>query len=186
MDHIEIARRIDARFGDGTAIPWEDLEPQLLIRPEALVRACAFLRDEGDIRLDYMRCLTGVDVPPDAMAVVIHLVSTVHRHRLVLRVETSREAPAVPSVECVWPGAGWFEREAWDLLGIDFPGNHDLRRLLLPDEWVGHPLRKDYAESQAFFNIPTQRPDSTEVVKRSTPGRQAPPASGEPKPEEAG
>jgi len=181
MDCPEMARRIDARLGAGAATVWEDLEPQLLLPAGKLVEACVFLRDDPDTRLDYLRCLTGLDLPPDAMAVVIHLVSTVRRHRLALRVETPREKPAVPSVACVWPGAGWFEREAWDLLGIDFPGNGDLRRILLPDEWVGHPLRKDYAESRAFFNIPTQRPESLEVVARGTPGRPAaaePPAAG--------
>ena len=174
LDQAEIARRLDGKLGPGTAAIYEDLEPQLSLPAERLVEACTFLRDDPEIGLDYMRCLSGIDIPPDSMAVVIHLVSTRHRHRLVLRVETRRDRPSVPSVECVLPGAGWFEREAWDLLGIDFPGNGDLRRIMLPDEWIGHPLRKDYAESGAFFGIPTRRPESTEVVRDLAAGRRDP------------
>ena len=169
MEAADIARLIDERLGAGTASVYEDLEPQVAIAPERLVEACLYLRDAQELRFDYMRCLTGLDLPPDAMAVVIHLVSTVLKHRLILRVETSRERPSVPSVEGVWPGAGWFEREVFDLLGVDFPGNRDLRRILLPDEWIGHPLRKDYRESRAFFNIPTRRAESIRVVHGSVP-----------------
>ncbi|MFA6542090.1 MAG: NADH-quinone oxidoreductase subunit C, partial [Bacteroidota bacterium] len=85
------------------------------------------------------------------LGVTYHLYSMVHRHKFVLKVEVPTDAPNIPSVESVWKTANWHEREAFDMYGIQFSGHPDLRRILLPDDWEGYPLRKDY-EVPEFYN----------------------------------
>jgi NADH-quinone oxidoreductase subunit C len=84
------------------------------------------------------------------LSVVYLLHSMTHLHKIALRVDVPRATPVVPTVEGVWITAQWHEREAYDLMGIVFDGNRDLRRILLPDDWEGHPLRKDY-QVQEFY-----------------------------------
>src|SRR5882762_7934202 len=91
------------------------------------------------------------------MRVVYHLYSYSTRHAFILKVELDRAAPSVPSVESVWKSADWLEREQYDLLGVTFEGHPDLRRIMLPDDWVGNPLRKDYAEQPEYHQISTTR-----------------------------
>jgi NADH-quinone oxidoreductase subunit C len=81
----------------------------------------------------------------------------VHFHKLTLRVELPRDAATVPSVGDVWPVAGWWEREVFDLFGITFAGHPDLRRLMTPSDWTGHPLRKDYVYPTEYNAIPLRR-----------------------------
>ena len=88
------------------------------------------------------------------LEVVYHLSSLIHEHQLVLKVRTDRNEPApIPSVTRVWKAADWHEREAFDLLGIPFSDHPDLRRILLPDDWEGNPLRKDYVEAEKYRDI---------------------------------
>ncbi len=88
-----------------------------------------------------------------------HLFSLQHRHQIVLKVEVDRAQPSVPSVQGVWKAANWLEREVYDMLGVDFVGHPDMRRILLPDDWVGHPLRKDYQEAGGYHGVTNTRPD---------------------------
>jgi NADH-quinone oxidoreductase subunit C len=98
--------------------------------------------------------------------VVYHLFSYRHRHGIVLKVEADRAAPSVPSVEAVWKAANWMEREVFDLFGVEFPGHPDLRRVLLPDDWVGHPLRKDYQEAGGYHGISNVRESPLVELRR--------------------
>lgn len=101
------------------------------------------LRDHPELKLDYLRNLSGVDYETHLEA-VYHLVNFEHKQTYCFKVRTDREQAEIPSVADVWPAANWNEREAWDLLGIRFTGHPNLVRIMLPDDWVGHPLRKDY------------------------------------------
>ncbi|TMV12530.1 NADH-quinone oxidoreductase subunit C [Paenibacillus thermoaerophilus] len=92
---------------------------------------------------NYLRNLSGVDYETH-MEVVYHLLSLETKELVAVKVRTDRDQASVPSVTPLWATADWNEREAYDLLGIDFPGHPDLRRIMMPDNWVGHPLRKDY------------------------------------------
>ncbi|HYD42324.1 MAG TPA: NADH-quinone oxidoreductase subunit C, partial [Anaeromyxobacter sp.] len=94
------------------------------------------------------------------------LFSYRHRHGIVLKVEADRAAPRVPSVEGVWRAANWFEREVYDLFGVEFAGHSDLRRILLPDDWVGHPLRKDYQEAGGYRDIGNTRENPLVELRR--------------------
>lgn len=155
MNVDEIHERLKGRFGEAVGEP---------IRPEAgdgwlpvasahLREIALFLRDEADLRFDYLRLLSAVDFA-DRFAVVYHLYSYEKDHDLVLRVELERERPAVASLAGVWPTADWHEREAFDMMGIVFAGHPELRRILLPEDWAGYPLRKDYQQPEEYHGIP--------------------------------
>jgi len=118
-----------------------------LFIPEARLRStCEFLRDAPGLRFKYLSDLTVVDLYPrePRFEVVYHLLSFEPYQRLRLKVRLSGDNPRVESVVAIWPGANAFEREVFDLFGIQFDGHPFLRRILMPDDWEGHPLRKDY------------------------------------------
>src|SRR5262249_26257934 len=103
-----------------------------------------FLRDDPAMQFDFMMCLSGVDYTKGMLGVVYHLTSMQHRHKITLKVDVPADNPVLPSVTPVWGSANWHEREAFDMFGLKFTGHPDLRRILLPDDWDGYPLRKDY------------------------------------------
>jgi NADH-quinone oxidoreductase subunit C len=120
-------------------------EATALLKKENLLEACRFLKEDPNLRMEYLSNLCGVDFPdrPERFEVVYHLFSISLKHRINLKVRTPDGEP-VPSVAGIWRTANWHEREAFDLLGISFEGHPDPRRILLTDEWQGHPLRKEY------------------------------------------
>lgn len=121
-------------------------ELTLFIRRERIRAVSEFLRDDPELSFKYLSDLTAVDRYPGEprFEVVYHLLSLKSQERLGLKVRVPGDNPAVESVVTVWPGANAFEREVFDLFGIRFEGHPDLRRIVLPEEWEGHPLRKDY------------------------------------------
>jgi NADH-quinone oxidoreductase subunit C len=147
MDLEEIVNRIKQRFPEAiiaTGSFREELTVHL--RPEDILTVTHFLREDPDLAFDYLTDLCGVDLYPQEprFQVVYHLRSMKTKHNLRLKVSLPGETPILSSVVSVWKGANWMEREAFDLLGITFAGHPDLRRILLPPEWEGYPLRKDY------------------------------------------
>jgi NADH-quinone oxidoreductase subunit C len=126
----------------GEAADW----PTLIVPGDRLVDVARVLRDDASLRFDVLVEVTAVDWWPaePRFEVVYHVVATAVPARLRLKVRVGGEAPRVPSVHTVWMSADWLEREVWDLFGIVFEQHGDLRRLLMPEDWVGHPLRKDY------------------------------------------
>jgi len=125
-----------------------------------LLEVCRALRDEAPFHLDYCSFVTAIDYPADgALDILYHLFSMTARHELLLKVRVAREAPRVSSVTGVWRGADWHEREAYDLLGVVFEGHPDLRRIMMTEDWSGHPLRKDYVfeEPHWLVDLATQR-----------------------------
>ncbi|WP_310501108.1 NADH-quinone oxidoreductase subunit C [Paenibacillus qinlingensis] len=115
----------------------------MIIHSSRWPQAALTLRDHAELRCDYLRNLSGVDQETH-LEVAYHLLSLTHKHEYCVKVKTDREQASIPSVADVWPTANWNEREAFDLFGIDFPGHPNLVRIMMPDDWVGHPLRKDY------------------------------------------
>ena len=158
MDASGIKGRIAERFGE-VAITGGDLtclDPFVVVEPVIVARVAALLKSDPDLSFDSLQCLSAVDYK-EHIEVVYHLFSMRHRHKFVLKVHLPRESPRVPSVEGVWRGANWHEREAYDMMGIVFDGHSDLRRILCPDDWEGWPLRKDY-EQPEFYNGMRVRP----------------------------
>jgi NADH-quinone oxidoreductase subunit C len=112
---------------------------------DRLLDTCLVLRDTPPLRFNVLVEVTAADYFPrdPRFEVVYHLLSIVNRLRLRLKVRASADRP-IPTVQSIWPAAGWLEREVWDMFGIVFEGHPDLRRLLMPEDWEGHPQRKDY------------------------------------------
>jgi NADH-quinone oxidoreductase subunit C len=117
----------------------------IYVPADRLVETCRALRDGEGLRFSTLVEVTAADYLPrePRFEVVYHLLSIAHRLRLRLKVRVA-DGAGVPTVQSVWRGAGWLEREVWDMFGIIFDGHGDLRRLLTPEDWEGHPARKDY------------------------------------------
>lgn len=164
------------RFGAEAVSDFHDdakaKDPWFQITPQALVAVATHLRDEPSLAFDFMECLTGTDYPDKKQIhVTLHLYSYARKHRLVMKMLLPREAPTCPTLSEVWPCANWQERECFDLLGVTFEGHPDLRRILLPDDWIGHPLRKDFTEQNEYHGIPTTRPNPLDLLKIGIPGK---------------
>jgi NADH-quinone oxidoreductase subunit C len=173
MTGPDIIGVLEQQFGDRIRARKADaLDPFVVVAPSDLVEVCRFLRDDPRLRFEMLNCISGVDYfEPDAkkapkagfephVEVVYHLQSFTRRHRFVLKVILPRwkddkadELPEVPSVTAVWGAADWHEREVYDLSGVWFTGHPDLRRILLAEDWVGHPLRKDYKYPLEYHGI---------------------------------
>jgi NADH-quinone oxidoreductase subunit C len=122
-------------------------EVTALVPREHIVEICSHLKASPDARFDFLSDLCGVDRGPEEeprFEVNYHLFSTTLHHRLRLKVLLKEEDANVPTVTNVWRTANWHERETFDLFGVRFEGHPDLRRILLPDDWQGHALRKDF------------------------------------------
>jgi NADH-quinone oxidoreductase subunit C len=139
----------------------EDFRDQttILLDRDSIVPACRFLRDHPELDFNLLAALTAVDYWPEEprFAVVYQLYSMSQKIFLGLRVPLPGGSAELPTVESVYPNANWHEREVFDLFGITFTGHSDMRRILLPHDWEGHPLRKDYPlgyeEIQFSFNF---------------------------------
>lgn len=121
-------------------------ETTVVVSRENLRRVAEYLRSEPSLRFAFLSDISPVDHFPmePRFEVNYHLLSLEHHRRLRLKVRLPGSEPVVPTVTGVWPTANWHERESFDLFGIRFEGHPDLQRILMPDDWEGHPLRKDY------------------------------------------
>jgi len=159
MTASEMYERLRARFGESViSVELAAKDPWILVEPTRIAEVCAFARDDADLRCDVLSNLTGVDYKAQGwIELVYHLYSYTQRHYLILKARTPRDAAELPTVENVWRAANWLEREIYDLLGVTFTGHSDLRRLLMPEDWVGYPLRKDFVEPEEYHGISTRR-----------------------------
>lgn len=164
MNTADIASMMGQKFSQWLlAKNFTAIDPYLTVEPSGWLTLAQWLRDDPRLQFDVLNCITVVDYLETDVAkvakagfephveVVYHLASFAHRHRLVVKLLLPRwkgnvtgELPEVPSVTSVWPAANWHEREAYDLGGVRFIGHPELSRIFMADDWVGHPLRKDY------------------------------------------
>ncbi len=160
LDNAFVRDRVRARFGDAVLDESEwrgDLA--LRLRPEALPDVAVFLREDPELRYIMLTCVTGVDYlgREPRFEVVYHFTSLELGHRLVLKVGVDEEKPHLPSIAKLFPTANFQEREAYDMFGIIFDDHPDLQRILMPEDWDGHPQRKTeplvYEEVAFTFNI---------------------------------
>jgi NADH-quinone oxidoreductase subunit C len=133
--------------------------------PERWHEVAAVLRDDPELQFDFCQCITAVDWPKqEQLQVVYHFYSYTHRHPFVVKADLPRANPVIPSVADLWGAAEWNEREQFDLLGVGFSGHPDLRRVMMPDDWVGHPMRKDWKEPAHYRGMSTTRPSPLELL----------------------
>ena len=157
------------RFGDSIVETHSHLgDDTAVIAPALWKEVCQFLRDDPAMAFDMCVDLCGVDYPDHdpRFEVVLHLYSISKRHRVRLKArvgDAEGERAELDSITDVWPGANWFEREAWDLMGVKFKGHPDLRRILMYPEFQGHPLRKDYPAQKAQPLVPYRTEDEAGV-----------------------
>jgi NADH-quinone oxidoreductase subunit C len=121
-------------------------ETTVVVPREHLLRAAEFLVNDRALQFTFLSDITAVDKFPlePRFELNYHLLSLEYRKRIRLKVRIPGDDPQVQSVTSIWPAANWHEREAFDLMGIRFEGHPDLTRILMPDDWEGYPLRKDY------------------------------------------
>lgn len=173
MDVAALTERLKEQFSDRIVGGRLDaMDPWIEAAASALPDVCRYLRDELDLRFNLLNCITAVDYfQPEAkkaakagwdphLELIYHLSSLVYKHRLVLKTCLPRwqdgvegRLPEVPSVAPIWRTADWHEREVYDLCGVRFTGHPDLRRILCPEDWRGHPLRKDYQMPAEYHGI---------------------------------
>ena len=152
MDGQAILARLRGRLGDRVVETHNFRgDHTAVVARDGLLDALAFCRDDPDLGFDLLVDVTAVDYlkfpgreDGPRFEVVYHLYSVEHNHRVRLKVRAEEDDPWVPTATSLWPIANWLEREVWDMFGLRFEGHPDLRRLLLYEEFVGHPLRKDY------------------------------------------
>ncbi|MBI1758980.1 MAG: NADH-quinone oxidoreductase subunit C [Actinobacteria bacterium] len=143
MTPEEVGARLVALLGAATTFEVAFGQLHVDVPATEWLAAARAARDDEALALGYFDWLTGVD-ELDAFAIVAHLYSLGHRHHVLLRTRVDRAQPQVASLVELYPGAGWHERETFEMFGVHFAGHPDLRPLLLPDGFEGHPLRKDF------------------------------------------
>jgi len=160
MSFEDIKLLLTEKFGAEVIVGEETtgLQPALLIDPDRIADVCLELRNNPNTYFDFLSCITGVDYGVEAgrFGVVYHLASIPYKTQLTLKISKENDRneddlPSFPSVSPVYRTADWHEREQYDMLGIYFEGHPDLRRLLLPDDWEGYPLRKDYTTVDKYY-----------------------------------
>src|SRR3954469_10943674 len=164
MNVQEIQERLATKFGERIgALSPANKDPFVVVPAADIVEICRFAKEDEALRFDCLMNLSSVDWPKkNQIEAVYHLWSYSRRHAFILKVVLDRAQPRVASVESIWKAPDWLEREQFDLMGIHFVGHPDLRRIMLPDDWVGNPLRQDYAEQPQWHNITTTRDNSLE------------------------
>ncbi len=173
MSGQSFVEELKQKFGDKICgANLENIDPWIEVIPDGLVEVCTHLKNEPSLAFDYLNCISGVDyLHTDEkkaakvdwqphVEVVYHLFSMQHKHSLVLKVILPRwkddqpgQLPELPSVAHIWSTADWHEREVYDLMGVFFTDHPNLRRILCPEDWVGHPLRKDYEMPLEYHGI---------------------------------
>ena len=162
MSFHNIIALLEDKFGKESILSIHEdvLQPFVVVKTDLLLPICQELYSNSTTYFDYLSCLTAVDngLEINTLEVIYHLYSIPFEQHFIIKVILPRfgenqTLPSVESVSSIWKTANWHEREAYDLMGITFLNHPNLRRILLPADWEGHPLRKDYEEQQYYHGI---------------------------------
>jgi len=148
MDPTEIAEKVKKRFPE-EVVEVTDFRDQVsvIVKRGKILNICRYLHDDPSLFFDHLQDLCGSDYhgkKDPRFEVVYNLYSITNHHKIRIRAQVPDNDPSIQSVTSIWAGANWHERECYDMFGIVFKGHPDHRRILLPEDWEGHPLRKDY------------------------------------------
>lgn len=148
MEPFQVAEFIVNRFPDEVQGVTEfRRQVSVSVRKQDILRVMGFLHDRSELCFNFLKDLCGVDyhgLRETRFEVVYHLYSLRHRHMIRIKAQVPEDDCNIKSVTSIWVGANWHERECFDMFGINFQGHPDMRRVLMPEDWEGHPLRKDY------------------------------------------
>ena len=147
----KIKNMIAEKFPDSLIV--HDEGNYIQMKPEKWYDVATWLKSDSSLLFDSLQCQMGIDIGDDMLESRYNLHSMELDHYLEVRIAVHRSDPKIPSVEQIWRIADWFERETFDMLGIEYTGHRDLRRILLPDDWEGWPLRKDYQVQETYHGI---------------------------------
>lgn len=161
----EICKRLQEKFGETVVeAALEGGHPHVRIAPRYWPEVAVFLRDDSRLAFNFLRSVSSLDLIAENQLACIYDMNHIptddptelitQTHEFSVRIVVDRDDPVIPSVAHVWPTANWHEREAYDLMGIRFEDHPDLRRILCPEDWVGHALRKDYEFPLEYHGIP--------------------------------
>lgn len=160
MDFEAIKQILISQFGESIGSEEKGPQPILTAPADRIAEICGFLFEDERLYFDYLPCITAIDNGPAVatMELIYNLVSIPYGHALTIKIVFPRNTedqplPSVATVSHIWRTADWHEREAFDLMGIHFENHPDLRRILLPEDWEGHPLRKDYSAQEKYHGI---------------------------------
>lgn len=165
MTPEEIADILEKQFGDAvTDSLMDSLHPSIVVKAERWHEIALFLRDDSRMKMNFCRCVSGIDRLEDGyIEVVYDLMAMISGDKggawrgdnvVAIRIRVPRDGGHMPSVADVWEAADWHEREVYDMFGVTFDGHPDHRRILCPDDWVGYPLLKDYEFPLEYHGIP--------------------------------
>lgn len=148
----DVIQTVLLKFPDLTVSEQANSEKAVIVPANRIIEVCRFCKDDPDLGFEALSCLSGLDHTTH-YEIVYHLTSYKRRCRLVIKTQLDHTSPEVVSVEKIWKTANWYERECFDLLGIRFMGHPDPQRLLMPADWIGFPLRKDYVQPTEYHGI---------------------------------
>ena len=173
MTPEQVADTIKSAFNSAVVeLAMQGSHPSVTVTPESWHAVALFLRDDPRLRINFLRCISGLDwLEKGEIEIVYDLISMTPAgagewkgdNVIALRVRVPRDGGHIASVADVWPAADWHEREVFDMFGVVFDNHPDFRRILCPDDWAGYPLRKDYEHPLEYHGIP----GTTEFGQRS-------------------
>jgi len=168
LEFKAIYEKLLGHFGDQAILGFTEVsdevrDPFVTVAPGKIPRVGLFCKVDGDLALDFCQSITALHTG-ESITCVYHLFSYTHLHTLVVKTQVPRAEATLSSCVKVWPSCNWYEREAFDLFGVTFEGHPDLRRLLLPEDWEGHPGLKDYQERRFYNGIPTTRDNTLDLL----------------------
>ena len=149
--NVKIGKLIQQKFPDSLS---DDLNEQFIgLKREKWIEIAEYIKSNSNIYIDSLQCITGIDLGDNILQSRYNFHSMRHGTLIEIRISVTIDSPNIPSIEKIWRIGDWFERETYDMYGIIFDGHRDLRRMLLPEDWEGYPLRKDYKEQETYHGI---------------------------------
>lgn len=150
----QVYEKLKEKFPDGVVSVVEcPGDPYCVVKAGSLLEIATWLKTDPEMQFDLLSCVCGTDDRKNLWS-VYHLYSVPKNHKAVIKVQLDRENPSVPSLVPLWKAADWHERETYDMYGIVYQDHPDLRRILLPEDWPGYPMRKDYEFPDEYQGIP--------------------------------
>lgn len=154
MEPTKIRETLKEKFGAAVEEVMDTGAGWVRVQADQLLPIARYLKNDPEMSFDLLHCITGLDLEGGTLQCIYSLTSVEKKHWVHLKVNVPRSAPDIPSVCELWQAANWHEREAYDLVGLNFKGHPHLVRILCHDDWVGHPLRRDYEFPVEFKGIP--------------------------------